>query len=381
VTDWRVPLSTIPMPEEDVQAVIECLESGWLTMGPRTQAFEAALAEYLGARHVVTVSSGTAALHLSCIAAGLGPGDEAIVPGMTFVASANAVRYTGARPVLCDVRGPGDMNLDPDDVARRIGPATRAIVAVHFCGYPAALAALAELCDEHGLTLIEDAAQAIGARTDVDERMAGTVGALGCFSFFSKKQLCVGEGGAVATDDDELAARIRLLRSHAMTTVTWDRHRGYAESYDVIDVGFNYRLDEPRAALGHSRLGRLAEDIEARRALARRYREGLAELPGLELVWSDEDVARSSHFAFPVLLPDRDARDAFRERLAAAGVQTTWYPAIHRLTEYEQLLGELSLPGVEEAADRHCALPMSSGFGDEEADVVIAAVTAALGDG
>ena len=263
-------------------------------------------------------------------------------------------------------------------MARRIGPATRAIVAVHFCGYPAALAALRELCDEHGLVLIEDAAQAIGARTDVDDRHAGTVGALGCFSFFSKKQLCVGEGGAVATDDDELAARVRLLRSHAMTTVTWDRHRGYAESYDVIDVGFNYRLDEPRAALGHSRLARLNEEIESRRELARRYRERLAGLPGLELVWSDADVERSSHFAFPVLLADRPARDAFREQLARAGVQTTWYPALHRFSEYRELLGELSLPGVEEAADRHCALPMSPGFGAEELDAVVEATVDAL---
>ncbi len=380
MTDWRVPLSTLPMPEDDVQAVVDCLESGWLTMGPRTQAFEAALAQWLGARNVVTVSSGTAALHLSCIAAGLGPGDEAIVPGMTFVASANAVRYTGATPVLCDVAGPRDMNLDPEDVARRIGPATRAIVAVHFCGYPAALAALRELCDEHGLVLIEDAAQAIGARTEVDDRQAGTVGALGCFSFFSKKQLCVGEGGAIATDEDELAARVRSLRSHAMTTVTWDRHRGYASSYDVVDVGFNYRLDEPRAALGHSRLGRLADDIEARRSLARRYRTRLAELEGLELIWTDADVERSSHFAFPVLLSDRDARDAFRERLTEQGVQTTWYPALHRFSEYRELLGDLSLPAVEEAADRHCALPMSASFGDDELETVVEAARVALAE-
>jgi dTDP-4-amino-4,6-dideoxygalactose transaminase len=375
---WSVPLSDVAMPEQDVQAVIECLESGWLTMGPRTQAFEAALAEYLGTRHVVTVNSGTAALHLACIAAGLGPGDEVIVPGMTFVASANAVRYVGARPVLCDIGGPHDLNLDLADVERRIGPATRAVMAVHFCGYPVALAALGELCERHGLVLIEDAAQAIGARTDVGERLAGTVGALGCFSFFSKKQLCVGEGGAVATDDAELAARVRLLRSHAMTTVTWDRHRGYAESYDVVDVGFNYRLDEPRAALGHSRLGRLAQDIAARRELARGYRERLAGLSGLELVWTDADVERSSHFAFPVLLPDRQARDAFRERLSDAGIQTTWYPALHRFSEYRELLGELSLPRVEEVADRHCALPMSSSFGERELEEVVAAATAAL---
>jgi len=164
MSDWRVPLTSIAVPEQDVQAVLDCLESGWLTMGPRTKAFEDALAEYVGTPHAVTVSSGTAALHLACVAAGLGPGDEVIVPAFTFVASAAAARYVGAEPVLCDVRSPLDFNIDPADVARRITPRTRAVVAVHFCGYPADLHALRALCDEHALILIEDCAQAIGAQ-------------------------------------------------------------------------------------------------------------------------------------------------------------------------------------------------------------------------
>src|SRR5271167_46886 len=199
MNQWRVPLTTLAVPEEDVRAVLDCLESGWLTMGPRTQAFEAALADFVGSPHAVAVSSGTAALHLSCLAAGIGPGDEVIVPGFTFVASASAARYVGAEPVLCDVRSALDFNIDPDDAASRITPRTRAIVAVHFCGYPAEVAALRELCDRHGLILIEDCAQAIGARLDADGRQVGTVGELGAFSFFSKKQLCVGEGGMVSS--------------------------------------------------------------------------------------------------------------------------------------------------------------------------------------
>jgi dTDP-4-amino-4,6-dideoxygalactose transaminase len=378
MTPWRVPLTDISLPEQDVQAVLECLESGWLTMGPRTVAFEQALSDYVGTPHAVAVSSGTAALHLACLAAGLGPGDEVIVPAFTFVADAAAPRYVGAEPVLCDVRGPLDFNIDPEDVARRITPRTRAVIAVHFCGYPAEVATLRELCDEHGLTLIEDCAQAIGAQVDGHGRQVGTVGQLGAFSFFSKKQLCVGEGGMVASADERLAERVRTLRSHAMTSSTWDRHRGHDPSYDVVDVGFNFRMDEPRAALGLSRLARLADSIEARRANVRAYRERLAEVPGIELPFDARAVERSSHFAFPVLLADRQTRDRFRDQLKGAGVQTTWYPGLHNFTEYRRYRPADGLPRASEAADRHCALPLSSSMDEATIDLVVEVVRGAL---
>jgi dTDP-4-amino-4,6-dideoxygalactose transaminase len=378
MNDWRVALTDIAMPEQDVQAVMECLESGWLTMGPRTQAFERALADYVGTPHAVTVSSGTAALHLACLAAGIGPGDEVIVPAFTFVASAAAVRYTGAEPVFCDIRGPQGFNIDPADAAARITPRTKAIIAVHFCGYPADLLALRALCDKHSLILIEDCAQAIGATFDDTGARVGTVGELGAFSFFSKKQLCVGEGGMVSSADEGMADRVRLLRSHAMTSSTWDRHRGHDPAYDVVDIGFNYRLDEPRAALGLSRLERLEDDIAIRRGLVRRYREELADVPGLELVFDERAVERSSHFAFPVLLADRTARDAFRDKLKAGGVQTTWYPALHSFTEYRERASAGDLERSAETAARHCALPLSSTMDEAALQTVLAAVRAAL---
>jgi dTDP-4-amino-4,6-dideoxygalactose transaminase len=378
MSEWRVPLTDIAMAEEDVQAVLACLESGWLTMGPRTQAFELALADYVGTPHALAVSSGTAALHLCCLAAGIGRGDEVIVPAITFIASASAARYVGAEPVLCDVRGAKDFNIDVEDAARRITPRTRAIVAVHFCGYPAELAALRELCDEHGLLLIEDCAQAIGAQIDESGRQVGTVGELGAFSFFSKKQLCVGEGGMVSTDDAQLAERVRLLRSHALSSSTWDRHRGHDPAYDVVDIGFNFRMDEPRAALGMSRLPRLKDDIQTRRTLVRAYRERLREVQGIELPFDDRATELSSHFAFPVLLADRLSRDRFREDLRAAGVQTTWYPALHTFTEYRPYAPAGGLPRATEVADRHCALPLSSTMDEAAVDTVVAAVRAVL---
>jgi dTDP-4-amino-4,6-dideoxygalactose transaminase len=376
--EWRVPLTDVAVPESDVQAVLDCLRSGWLTMGPRTAAFEQALAAYVGTPHAVTVSSGTAALHLACLAAGLGAGDEAIVPAFTFVASASAVRYAGAEPVLCDVRSASDFNVDPQDVARRITARTRAVIAVHFCGYPAEVAALRALCEEHGLVLIEDCAQAIGARVDGAGRQVGTVGDLGAFSFFSKKQLCVGEGGMVSTAAEDLAERVRLLRSHAMTSSTWDRHRGHDPAYDVIDVGFNYRLDEPRAALGLSRLARLEEAIAARRAIVRAYRERLAEVAGVQLAFDEQAVERGSHFAFPVLVRDRQTRDRFREELKASGIQTTWYPALQTFTEYRRFAPAGGLPRALEAADRHCALPLAANMDEADVETVVQAVRAAL---
>jgi dTDP-4-amino-4,6-dideoxygalactose transaminase len=378
MNDWRVPLTDIEVTEDDVEAVLECLRSGWLTMGPRTKIFEQELARRIGVSHALTVSSGTAALHLACRAAGLGPGDEMIVPAFTFVASASAARFVGAEPVLCDILGPHDVNLDVRDVERRITARTRAVMAVHFFGYPADMLALRELCDAHGLILIEDCAEAIGACVDESGRQVGTVGELGAFSFFSKNQLCVGEGGMVSTADDELAERVRLLRSHALTSGTWDRHRGHDPVYDIVDIGFNYRIDEPRSALGISRMQRLDGDIAARRAVVRAYRERLAGIPGLEIPWDERAVELSTHFAFPVLLPDRTARDRFREELKAGGVQTTWYPALHTFSEYRAAAPPEGLPHAQEVSDRHCVLPLSATMDEAAVETVAQVVEASL---
>jgi dTDP-4-amino-4,6-dideoxygalactose transaminase len=375
---WAVPLTDVHMTEEDLAAVADCLRSGWLTMGPRTQKFEAAVAEWTGAEHAVAVSSGTAALHLACAALGLGPGDEVIVPAFTFLASAHAPRYVGAKPVLADVVSPTHPNLDPADVERRITPNTKAVMAVHMCGYGADMTALHELCDRNGLPLIEDAAQALGARVEPDGALAGTSGAVGCLSFFSKKQLCLGEGGMVLTGDEAIAKRVRLLRSHAMTSGTWDRHRGHEDSYDVVDIGFNFRLDEPRAALGLSRLPRVTAAIDHRRAMVRAYRERLEGLDGVTLMWDEDAVESGSHFAFPILFESGEARAVARGILNGRGIQTTRYPVLHALTEYAPYAPMGSLPQAEAAADRHLALPLSSHTTTEQLELVVDAVRAAV---
>jgi dTDP-4-amino-4,6-dideoxygalactose transaminase len=375
---WVVPLTDLVISDEDLEAVADCLRSGWLTMGPRTQEFESAVAEWTGAEHAVAVSSGTAALHLACAALGLGAGDEVIVPAFTFLATANAPRYCGATPVLCDVVSPATPNIDPADVERRITSRTKAVVAVHMFGYAADVPAVRALCAEHGLHLIEDAAQAFGARVTPDGARAGTAGTIGCLSFFSKKQLSVGEGGMVLTGDPELAGRVRRLRSHAMTSGTWERHRGHEESYDVVDFGFNFRLDEPRAALGLSRLRRVAAGIAHRRAVVDEYRERLGDLDGLTLMWDDRAVEAGSHFAFSILFPSGEERIRARGVIAARGVQTTRYPVLHALTEYAEFARMGSLPNAEAAADRHLVLPLSAHTAPEQVDIVVEAVRSAL---
>jgi dTDP-4-amino-4,6-dideoxygalactose transaminase len=376
--DWRVQLVEVEVTDADVEAVLDCLRSGWLTMGPRTQRLEAALAERIGVKHAIAVSSGTAALHLACRAIGLGPGDEAIVPDLTFVATAHAVRYLGADVALCDSGAVGEPAIDVDAVERLIGPRTKAVIAVHMWGYPAAVEALRELCDSRGLALIEDCAEAIDARTESGAAV-GSIGDLGCFSFFSKKQLAVGEGGLVTTDDDDLAASVRSLRTHAMSSVTWERHRGHGLGYDVTDVGYNYRIDEPRAALAMSRLERLGADVESRRAAAVAYRSRLAGVPGIELPYGDEDVARSSHFVFPVMLADRAARDSMRIGLREAGIQTTVYPALHELSEYAALGSDESLPVAAATAARQLILPMNAALDEAMVELVTDQVAALAG--
>ncbi len=369
---WDLPVHDVDMPESDVQAVVQAYRDGWLTMGPRSQEFERRFAELSGARVAVAVSSGTAALQLSLIAAGIGPGDEVLVPALTFVAAPATIRAVGATPVFVDSLGAHDPNLDTDDALAKITPRTRAIMPVHLAGYACDLAAVAGLASAHDLLVIEDCAQAIGARA-ADGAQVGTVGTMGCFSFSARKQFTTGEGGMVVSDDEALAAKVKSLRSHAMTSVTWDRHRGHAESYDILDIGFNYRLDEPRAALALARLERLEADLDARRAMVAAYRAALADDPAILVPWTDEDVARGTHYAFLVLLDDARARDGAAASLAGVGIETSRISAVPALTAYAAA-GPTATPRAQEIADRHLLLPLASTYGEAEVDRVVAAL-------
>jgi dTDP-4-amino-4,6-dideoxygalactose transaminase len=377
--DEMVPLFDVRLRDEDVAAVERTLRSGWLTMGPQTKALEEAFAAHVGSRHAVALSSCTSALHLAYLAAGVGPGDEVIVPAITFVATANAARYCGATPVLADVIGPHDLGLDPDEVEARITPRTKAVCVVHYGGYAAAVERLGEICDARGIALIEDVAHAPSATPVGSARKLGTFGHSGCFSFFSNKVLSCGEGGMLVTDDDEVAASVRSLRSHAMTSGTWDRHRGHSNTYDVVGLGYNYRLDEPRAALLISRLGGLEDDIAARRRLVHRYRESLADVPGLVVPYGDDEVDTSSCYVMPLVLEDLELQGPLRELMQRRWkVQTSLlYPAIHEFTAY---LGsqEGGLPRSERLARTEVTIPLYPHLTDADQDRVVESVRIGL---
>jgi dTDP-4-amino-4,6-dideoxygalactose transaminase len=375
----QLPVFDVRVTEEDMRAVEDALRSGWLTMGERTERFEREFAEAIGVEHCVAVSSCTAALHLACIVAGVGPGDEVIVPSVTFAATANAVRYTGARPVFADVVSTEDLGIDVDHVESLITERTRAVIPVHYAGYSVEIDRLAELCDRRGLALIEDSAHAPSARQRPDGPKLGSFGMAGCYSFFPNKVLGIGEGGCLVTGSAEVAERVRHLRSQGMTAVSIDKHRGHASSYDVRERGFNYRFDDPRAALLLSRFHRLEDELVERRKAVARYRELLAGVPGISIPYGDFDLDLSSCYLMGVIAAGVDERRALRERLAAEhGVQTTMYPAVHRFTAYREAYGDVSLPRTERVTEGLFSIPLFPHISPEQQERVAGAIRESL---
>jgi dTDP-4-amino-4,6-dideoxygalactose transaminase len=369
--NWAIPLSDIDFGPEETAAVLNVLESRWLTMGGVTQAFENEFSAYVGVKHALAVTNCTAALHMACLAIGLGPGDEVILPALTFVATANAVRYTGATPVFADVTSELNLNISPDSIEQHITSKTRAIIPVHYGGYPCDMPRIMEIARKHKLFVIEDDAHAIGS--ELDGRKLGNWGDIGCFSFFSNKNMTTGEGGMLTTNDDDFAEKLRLVRSHGMTSLTWDRHKGHAWSYDVVDLGYNYRIDEIRAALGRVQLGKLDVNNARRRSLTQQYRKALQNLtPEITVPFGNHPGISSAHI-MPVLLPAGTDRTRFMESMKAHGIQTSiHYPPIHHFTAYQKITNSL-LPITENLAEREVTLPLYPALSD--ADVVLVTKT------
>lgn len=376
---WRVPFADLNFGPEEEEAVLKVLRSKWLTMGEVTQAFEQEISAYLGARHAIAVSSGTAALHLACEAADLKAGDEAILPSLTFVATANAVRYTGATPVFADIHSENDLNISPDAIEACITARTRAILVMHYGGYACDMLRIKRLAKKHDLIVIEDAAHAVGA--SLDGSFLGTWGHIGCFSFFSNKNMTTGEGGMLVTDDDAVAKKLRLLRSHGMTSLTWDRHQGRANSYDVVELGYNYRIDEIRSAMGRVQLDRLERNNEHRRHLTQLYRDGLQQMD-LSIPFNNHRGISSAHLLPLILNPGMD-RFAFMDAMKARGIQTSvHYPAVHHFSAYnnKQVSIPQSLAMTEDIAAREVSLPLFQTMTEADLGIVMRAVQSSLAE-
>ncbi len=358
--------------EAEKSALASVIDSGWLTMGEKVRDFEEAFATVHGAEDSVAVNSCTAALHLILHALGIGPGDEVLVPGLTFVATANAVLYVGAKPVFVDIESLDVPLMSLADAATKCTARTKAIVLVHFAGYLADRTSWREFARRKGLAIVEDAAHAPGLRE------VGTYGEAAAFSFYGNKNMTTAEGGAVIAQDANLLATIRQARGHGMTSGTRQRLNSRTANYDVTMLGFNYRLDELRAAIGLVQLRSLLEWNEVRRILTILYRRQIARYcPEIEVPFS---AARTSaHHIMPILLPENVSRQEIVDGLRYRGVQTTvHYPPLHRLTLYRQLYPDTELPRTQEFADRELTLPLHPEMTPAMVEEVVHALAASL---
>lgn len=372
----RLPYARQEVTEADIAAVVRVLRSPWLTTGPEVAAFESALARAVGAREAVSFSSGTAALHGAAAAAGIGPGDEVIVPPLTFCATANCVLYQGGTLVFADV-APETLTLDPEAVASAVTSRTKAIIAVDYAGHPAALDALERIAQRHGLWLIEDACHALGARWQ--GRPVGSISRLTAFSFHPVKHITTGEGGMVTTSDPQAAAALRRFRNHGIDRDASARQAEGTWVYEVNGMGYNYRLSDLQAALGRSQLARLPQLLARRRVIAARYLEALAGLPGLQLPSVAEGAEPAWHL-FPVRI-DAGAfgasRDAVIQALWAEGIgANVHYRALHRRRWYREhpQVRRTACPVAEDASDRVLSLPLFAAMSEADAEDVIAAM-------
>lgn len=366
--EFQIPLFDLNFDSAEEAAVLDTLRSKWISMGPKVQDLEARFAAHLGVSHCIGLTNCTAALHLALQALGVGPGDEVIVPAMTFVATVNAVRYVGANPVFADIKSLEDLSIDPDDVARKVSARTRAVIPMHYGGFSAGMDRIMAIAEEHGFFVVEDAAHS--PFSFCGSRPVGSIGDAACFSFFSNKNITCAEGGLLATNNDDVAARVRLLRGHGMTSLSFERAKGHATSYDVVELGYNYRLDDVRGSLILAQMDKLEEDVRLRSRLRESYLEGLSGAAGVIVPYRDFPD-RSSHYIMPVVLEEGGAerREAVRDRMAQRGIQTSvHYPAVHRFSIYRDFTSPLPL--TEHVADHEITLPMYPNLTEEQVATV-----------
>lgn len=376
VRDTWLPYGHHTIDEEDIAAVVEVLRSDWITQGPKVEKFERAVADYCGAKFGVAFSSGTAALHASCRVAGLEPGDEAITTPLTFVATANAVVYCGAKPVFADVCS-DTLNIDPNNVDRCIDPRTKVILLMDYAGHPADLEVFLKLAERTGLVVVEDACHALGA--EYKGRRVGSISHMTVFSFHPVKHITTGEGGMVTTDDVEFARRLRMFRNHGIDSDARQRETEGRWSYDMVTLGYNYRMTDLGSALGLSQLQRLATNLARRREIARRYTAIFKDMPGVIPPTVRPDVISGFHL-YPIRL-DLAAlsvgRDEFLRALRAENVgANVHYVPVHMQPYYRRMLGYRGgeYPVAEEEYLRLISLPIFQGMSDRDVSDVIEAV-------
>jgi len=355
--NWKVPFYDLKIGREEKDAVLAVLDSNWLTAGPRLSQFEQAFADNIGlpTEQVIATSSCTAALHLAMRTSGIGIGDEVLSPALTFVATANAIMYVGATPVFVDICSDDEWNIDPNDLQKKISPNTKAIVVVHYGGYPCRMDQISAIAAENNLILIEDACH--GPLAEYRGQKLGTIGDMGCFSFFSNKNMTTAEGGMLVGKDLNSIQTARAMRSHGITSSTYTRFKGHVFGYDVEIPGYNYRLDEIRAALGIEQLKKLKENHRKRKHLVDFYRQAIRSgCKRVDIPFESWDGMNGYHI-FPILLPiGIDNRKGVMQMMAENGVQTSvHYTPVHHFSAYRS--DSDLLPRTDAIAPRILSLP------------------------
>ncbi|NBH71992.1 DegT/DnrJ/EryC1/StrS family aminotransferase [Clostridiaceae bacterium] len=365
---YDIPLFDLNYGTEEEEAVVETIRSNWISTGPKCEEFEKNFAEAIGAKYALSMSNCTDALHLACYCAGIKNNDEVICPSLTFAATVNAIRYMGAIPVFCDIVSIKDLTIDPKKIERLISPKTKAIIVMDYAGFPCQMDEIMLIAKKHSLMVIEDACH--GPMSEYKGKCLGGIGDIGCFSFFSNKNISTGEGGMLTTNNDDIYNRGKLLRSHGMTTMSFQRATGHATDYDICEIGYNFRMDDIRASLGIVQLKKLRNDLIKRQDVRRWYINGLMNIDEVIIPFVNH-TGFVSNYIMPLILKDstKEKRDYVRNYLHENGIQTSiHYPAIHKFSAYQEF--SRNLPITEYVVDNEITVPMYSSLSKANVDYI-----------
>lgn len=367
--DYKIPLFDLNFDENEEIAVLETLRSKWISTGPKTTEFENKFSSLLDVKHSLALSNCTVALHLAMKLCDINEGDEVICPSLTFVATVNAIRYLNAVPVFADIKSFDDLTIDPVEVEKKITSKTKAVVVMHYGGFACDMESILILAKKYNLKVIEDACH--GPLSEYKGKKLGTIGEVGCFSFFSNKNISTGEGGMLVTNNPDYYEKAKLLRSHGMTSLSYERSKGHSTGYDVIELGFNYRMDDIRASIGIVQLDKIKKDLKKRAVVRNTYIEGLKKVDKIIIPFQDHKEF-SSNYIFPIILKNStfEKRDEIRSKLADVGIQTSvHYPAVHRFSIYKEFYSEL--PKTNYVADNLITLPMFGKLSKSNINIIV----------
>jgi len=353
---FRIPLFDLNFDKQEEKAVIETLQSKWISTGPKCKEFEELFAKMLNIKCAISLSNCTSALHLALKILDIGEGDEVITPSLTFVATVNAIKYVNATPVFCDINSLEDLTIAPEKIKKLITPKTKAIIVMHYAGFPCDMESIMNIARKNNLKVIEDACH--GPLSEYNGKKLGTIGDIGCFSFFSNKNISTGEGGMIVTNSKEYYNKAKLFRSHGMSTLSYERAKGHSTKYDIVELGYNYRMDDIRASIGIVQLNKLRNDLEKRAKVRKWYEENLSDIEDIIIPFKGKN-GFFSNYIFPIILKNStvENRESIRKKLHEKGIQTSvHYSAVHRFLIYERY--KTTLPITEYVTDNEITLPM-----------------------